>query len=86
MSKKSRSTSKRQARAATTQPVKGAKLETASLPRAAGPRVAGPSAAVRPYEREFNPDYSPVIKDLKRIGTLAGTFFVLLIVLSFFLK
>jgi len=27
-----------------------------------------------------------VIKDLKRIGTLAGTFFALLIVLSFFLK
>ena len=35
--------------------------------------------------REFNPDYSYVIKDLKRIGTLAGIFFVVLIVLSFFL-
>ena len=32
---------------------------------------------------EFNPDYSYVIKDLKRIGILAGTFFILLIVLSF---
>jgi len=36
-------------------------------------------------EREFNPDYSYVIKDLKRIGILAGSFFVILIVLSFFL-
>jgi hypothetical protein len=35
---------------------------------------------------EFNPDYSYVVKDLKRIGTLAGTFFVILIVLSFFIK
>jgi hypothetical protein len=35
---------------------------------------------------EFNPDYSYVIKDLKRIGTLAGTFFVILIILSFFLR
>ncbi len=34
---------------------------------------------------EFNPDYSYVIKDLKRIGTLAGTFFVILIALSFIL-
>ena len=35
--------------------------------------------------REFNPDYSYVIKDLKRIGTLAGVFFVVLIALSFIL-
>ncbi len=35
---------------------------------------------------EFNPDYSPIIKDLKRIGILAGTFFVILIALSFFLR
>lgn len=35
---------------------------------------------------EFNPDYTYVIKDLKRIGTLAGTFFVILIVLSFIIK
>ena len=34
---------------------------------------------------EFNPDYSYVISDLKRIGTLAGLFFVVLIVLSFIL-
>lgn len=35
---------------------------------------------------EFNPDYSMVKKDLVRIGVLAGTFFVGLIVLSFFIK
>jgi len=36
-------------------------------------------------EHGFNPDYSDVIKDLKRIGILAGTFFLILIVLSFIL-
>jgi hypothetical protein len=49
-------------------------------------KPTGASISGRPFEREFNPDYTPVIKDLKRIGTLAGTFFILLIVLSFFLK
>ena len=35
---------------------------------------------------EFNPDYTYVKRDLTRIGILAGTFFALLIVLSFFIK
>jgi len=35
---------------------------------------------------EFNPDYTSVKKDLARIGTLAGFFIVVLVVLSFFLK
>jgi len=35
---------------------------------------------------EFNPDYGYVIKDLRRIGILAGSFFVVLVVLSFFLR
>ena len=35
---------------------------------------------------EFNPDYSDIITDLKRIGVLAGSFFVILIALSFFLR
>jgi hypothetical protein len=35
---------------------------------------------------EFNPDYSDTIKDLKRIGTLAGTFVTILVILSFFLR
>jgi hypothetical protein len=35
---------------------------------------------------EFNPDYTNTKKDLGRIGILAGTFFIVLIVLSFFIK
>lgn len=54
------------------QPVEG-------VQRAATPRSRLSSA-------EFNPDYSPIISDLKRIGVLAGSFFVILIVLSFFLR
>jgi len=37
------------------------------------------------YSQSFNPDYSNVIKDLKRIGMLAGIFFVIIIILSFIL-
>jgi hypothetical protein len=44
------------------------------------------SGAKRLLGREFNPDYSYVMKDLRRIGTLAGTFFIILVVLSFFLR
>jgi len=35
---------------------------------------------------EFNPDYTAVKADLKRIGILAGSFFIVLIALSFFLR
>ena len=35
---------------------------------------------------EFNPDYTHVKRDLGRIGVLAGSFFVILIALSFFIK
>jgi hypothetical protein len=34
----------------------------------------------------FNPDYSYVVKDLRRIGVLAGTFIVVLVAISFFLR
>ena len=49
-------------------------------------------AAARSFSRratsttEFAPDYTYVKKDLKRIGTLAGSFFVLLIILSFIIR
>lgn len=33
---------------------------------------------------EFNPDYTQVKRDLRRIGTLAGSFILILIILSFF--
>lgn len=35
---------------------------------------------------EFNPDYSQTIKDLKRIGLLASSFFIILVTLAFFLR
>ena len=31
---------------------------------------------------EFNPDYSYIISDLKRIGVLAGSFFVVMVILA----
>ena len=45
---------------------------------------SGPSVTAA-TSSEFKPDYSQTIKDLKRIGILAGTFFVILIGLSFIL-
>jgi hypothetical protein len=33
---------------------------------------------------EFNPDYSVIKRDLKRIGILAGSFFAVLIILAIF--
>jgi len=44
------------------------------------------ATATRATTSEFSPDYSYVKKDLKRIGILAGSFFVILVVLSFFLR
>jgi len=44
------------------------------------------SGSIPAARAEFNPDYTTTKKDLVRIGTLAGTFFVALIVLSFFIK
>ena len=35
---------------------------------------------------EFNPDYTYVVNDLKRIGTLAGIFFIILVALSFIIR
>lgn len=47
--------------------------------------TARPSASGRriTYTQEFNPDYSYVKSDLKRIGVLAGSFFILLVALAF---
>jgi hypothetical protein len=33
----------------------------------------------------FNPDYHFVIRDIRRVGILAGSFIIILVVLSFFL-
>jgi hypothetical protein len=50
-------------------------------------RQASKSAAFMPAPRmtEFNPEYTYIKRDLRRIGVLAGAFFVLLVALSFFL-
>jgi hypothetical protein len=72
MSKKT----KRQARKAT----------VTTAPAVATSAPAAEITPARASEREFNPDYSYVKKDLKRIGTLAGSFLIVLIVLSFILK
>ncbi len=41
-------------------------------------------SSLAPKATEFNPDYSIIKRDLKRIGILAGTFFAILIVLAIF--
>lgn len=55
---------------------------------ASAPASQGPAFRInRPViSAEFNPDYSYVVSDLKRIGILAVSFFVILVALSFFLK
>jgi hypothetical protein len=53
----------------------------------ASPSVESSATARRRFSSsEFNPDYSEIVGDLKRIGILALSFFVILIVLSFFLR
>jgi hypothetical protein len=44
------------------------------------------TAASPSRSAEFNPDYTHVKRDLRRIGVLAGSFFAILIALSFYLK
>lgn len=45
-----------------------------------------PIASVTSRAEGEMPDYSYVIRDLKRIGILAGSFFLIMIVLSFLLR
>jgi hypothetical protein len=45
------------------------------------PRPLSPVAAKTP---EFNPDYSTTKRELRRIGILAGTFVLILVVLAIF--
>jgi hypothetical protein len=49
------------------------------------PGAAGKTSRVK-GDQDFNPDYSYIIKDLKRIGVLAASFIALLLVLSFLLS
>lgn len=66
---------------------------SSAIPRQAAPeKIEGPvsaqpaASAFTRRSAEFNPDYTYVIRDLKRIGILAGTFFVILVGLSFILN
>ena len=49
-------------------------------------RITSGSFSSSSAPEEFTPDYSNTKKDLTRIGILAGASFVLLIILSFFIK
>lgn len=49
-------------------------------------RTTSVSMTPGPARTEFKPDYTYVKRDLTRIGTLAGFFIVVLVVLSFFLR
>lgn len=53
---------------------------------AAGPEPRRPQASLGLGKTEFNPDYTHVVTDLRKIGLLAGSLFLVLIVLSFILK
>ena len=57
----------------------------ATAPTAAN-KTAAASTTRSTYTQEFNPDYSIVVNDLRRIGIMAGGFLVILVVLSFFLR
>lgn len=54
------------------------------------PASVAPSPGITPSvftrNTEFNPDYSYVIRDLKRIGGLAAFFLTVLVVLAFILR
>jgi hypothetical protein len=60
------------------------RLET--IPAGSRPAPGAGQFQFRSLREEFNPDYSYVIKDLRRIGVLASSFVIILVVLSFFLR
>jgi len=49
-------------------------------------RMTSDAGAIASARFDFNPDYSDVKKDLRRIGLLAGFFILVLVGLSFFLR
>ena len=62
-------------------------LHSTDLAPTGGPLEVQPPTPPRPRDRGgFNPDYSFVLKDLKRIALLAGSLIGLLILLSLFLR
>ena len=70
---------------------KKSKRQTSAAPKAAAPTTTAPTPTFGGLQRkgettEFNPNYTHVKSDLKRIAILAGSIFAVLIVLSFFIK
>lgn len=65
--------------------VASTKKPTSNLPKST-PAAASTVSRYASPSGEFNPDYTYVKKDLKRIGTLAGSFLVIMVILSFFLR
>jgi hypothetical protein len=47
-------------------------------------QVSRPISAAVPKTTEFNPDYSNIKRELRRIGILAGSFVVALAILAIF--
>jgi len=52
--------------------------------RRANRAVSAPASVSSSSRTEFNPDYSIIKRDLKRIGVLAGSFLIVLIILALF--
>ena len=63
----------------------GGSPASSSLPAAAA-RFVGSSTRRFTGVVEFKPDYSHVVSDVKRIGIIAASYLVILIVLSFILN
>ncbi len=59
---------------------------TVSAPAASPSVTPSTTSSLRSTSSEFNPDYSYVIQDLKRIGIMAVSFIAILVALSFFLN
>jgi len=47
-------------------------------------QISGAISNFAPKVAEFNPDYTTTKRDLRRIGVLAGSFFLVLIVMAIF--
>jgi hypothetical protein len=73
---------------------KKSKRQTSAAPKVAAPATPAPATPAPTFgglQRKgeaavFNPDYTNVKRDLKRIAVLAGSIFAVLIALSFFVK
>jgi hypothetical protein len=74
---------KKQARKAPAQVVAPIETPTSMTSSGFAPSLM---TAGRTSDTDFKPDYSATLKDLKRIAILAGSFFVVLVILSFFLR